>query len=169
MEISNTTSVETSEFAQRSANESDLPVHKSPIGFGFIGELINDNKIMPGWEKSAEWSIKGHYPAKDGVPARLFSTKTVTACCTSVTEHLKGLFGGLGEIESGHSGLRISPEIANSLARELKPESGEVGARRHAQSNRDDAVKFTFADGACFLLRPSGTDPQVRIYAEAES
>ena len=51
----------------------------------------------------------------------------------------------------------------------LKADPREIGGRRVERTNRIDGVKFIFADGSWLLLRPSGTEPVVRIYAESES
>ncbi|MBV9210433.1 MAG: phosphoglucomutase/phosphomannomutase family protein, partial [Acidobacteria bacterium] len=70
--------------------------------------------------------------------------------------------------ESGRIGVRLTPEIAAALPEKLKREPQEIGGRKVARTNRADGVKFIFDDGAWLLMRPSGTEPLVRIYAEAE-
>lgn len=59
--------------------------HETPVGFRFIGELINEDKILSDGEESTRLSIKGHYPAKDGVLASLPAKKAVAARGTSLT------------------------------------------------------------------------------------
>ena len=56
-----------------------------------------------------------------------------------------------------------------ALPDKLKQDPKEIGGRRVERTNRLDGVKFIFADGAWVLMRPSGTEPVVRIYAESES
>ena len=51
----------------------------------------------------------------------------------------------------------------------MKQEPGQIGGRRVARRDRADGVKFILDDGSWLLLRPSGTEPLVRIYAESES
>jgi phosphomannomutase len=51
----------------------------------------------------------------------------------------------------------------------LKQEPAEIGNRKIERVNRLDGVKFIFADGSWLLMRPSGTEPLVRVYAESES
>ncbi|HEY0544291.1 MAG TPA: hypothetical protein VGC91_02755, partial [Pyrinomonadaceae bacterium] len=62
-------SVATSHLVDRVAEARGLPVYETPVGFKFIGELINEDKIILGGEESAGLSIKGHYPEKDGILA----------------------------------------------------------------------------------------------------
>ncbi len=60
-------------------------------------------------------------------------------------------------------------EIAASLPEKLKQDPTEIGGRPIKLTNRMDGVKFIFEDGSWLLLRPSGTEPLVRVYAETES
>jgi phosphoglucomutase len=162
-------SVATSNLVDRVAKERGLPVYQTPVGFKFIGELINEDKIILGGEESAGLSIKGHYPEKDGILACLLAAEAVAARGASLTEQLEALYARVGKIESGRTDLRLAPELAASLKGKLEQEPTEIGGRHIEQTDRTDGVKFLFANGAWLLLRPSGTEPLVRIYAESES
>lgn len=162
-------SVATSHLVDRVAEARGLPVYETPVGFKFIGELINEDKIILGGEESAGLSIKGHYPEKDGILACLLAAEAVATRGVSLSEQLAALEQRVGHIASGRIGVRLTPEIAASLPGKLKQEPTEIEGRRIARVNRMDGVKFIFADGAWLLLRPSGTEPLVRVYAESES
>jgi phosphoglucomutase len=162
-------SVATSHLVDRVAEARGLPVYETPVGFKYIGELINENKIVIGGEESAGLSIKGHYPEKDGILACLLAAEAVAARGASLTEQLDELYGRVGKLESGRIGIRLTPEIMESLSDKLKQDPKEIGGRRVERTNRLDGVKFIFADGSWLLMRPSGTEPVVRIYAESES
>ena len=162
-------SVATSHLVDRVALARGLPVYETPVGFKYIGELINENKIVIGGEESAGLSIKGHYPEKDGILACLLAAEAVASRGASLTEQLKELYGRVGKLESGRIGIRLTPQLMESLADKLKEDPREIGGRRVERTNRMDGVKFIFADGSWLLMRPSGTEPVVRIYAESES
>ncbi len=162
-------SVATSHLVDRVAEARGLPVYETPVGFKYIGELINENKIVIGGEESAGLSIKGHYPEKDGILACLLAAEAVAARGASLTDQLKELYGRVGKLESGRIGIRLTPELMASLGNKLKEDPTEIGGRRIERTNRLDGVKFIFTDGSWLLLRPSGTEPVVRIYAESES
>jgi len=162
-------SVATSHLVDRVAKARGLPVYETPVGFKYIGELINENKIVIGGEESAGLSIKGHYPEKDGILACLLAAEAVAARCASLTEQLNQLYARVGKLESGRVGIRLTPEIMKALPDKLKQDPKEIGGRRIEHTNRLDGVKFIFGDGAWLLMRPSGTEPVVRIYAESES
>ena len=162
-------SVATSHLVDRVAEFRGLPVYETPVGFKYIGELINEDKIVIGGEESAGLSIKGHYPEKDGILACLLAAEAVAARGTSLTEQLNELYGRVGKLESGRIAVRLNPELMKSLGDKLKADPREIGGRHVERTNRMDGVKFIFADGSWLLMRPSGTEPVVRIYAESES
>jgi phosphoglucomutase len=162
-------SVATSHLVDRVAEKRSLPVFETPVGFKYIGELINEDKIILGGEESAGLSIKGHYPEKDGILACLLAAEAVAARGASLTEQLNALYAQVGKLEAGRIGVRLTPELMGSLPDKLRQDAAEIGGRRVDKTNRTDGVKFTFADGSWLLMRPSGTEPLVRIYAESES
>ncbi|HEX8127660.1 MAG TPA: phosphoglucomutase/phosphomannomutase family protein [Pyrinomonadaceae bacterium] len=162
-------SVATSHMVDRVAESRGLPVYETPVGFKFIGELINDDKIILGGEESAGLSIRGHYPEKDGILACLLAAEAVAARGASLTEQLNELYTRVGRLEAARIGVRLTPEILATLPEKLKRNPEAIGGRRVARTNRADGVKFIFEDGSWLLLRPSGTEPLVRIYAESES
>jgi phosphoglucomutase len=162
-------SVATSHLVDRVAESRGLPVYETPVGFKFIGELINDDKIILGGEESAGLSIRGHYPEKDGILACLLAAEAVAARGVSLAEQLNELYARVGRLEAARIGVRLTPEILETLPEKLARDPEEIGGRRVARTNRMDGVKFIFDDGSWLLMRPSGTEPLVRIYAESES
>jgi phosphoglucomutase len=162
-------SVATSHLVDRVAEARGLPVYETPVGFKFIGELINEDKIILGGEESAGLSIKGHYPEKDGILACLLAAEAVAARGESLTEQLNKLYARVGRLEAGRIGVRLTDDLMKSLSGKLNQDPTEIGGRAIERTNRMDGVKFMFADGSWLLMRPSGTEPLVRIYAESES
>jgi phosphoglucomutase len=160
-------SVATSHFIDRVAESRGLKLYETPVGFKFIGELINKDEIILGGEESAGLSIRGHIPEKDGILACLLAAEAVAARGKSLTEQVNELFERVGRLESDRIGVKLTPEVAAKLKEKLAQEPTEIGGRKIEKVNRIDGVKFIFTDGSWMLLRPSGTEPLVRIYAEA--
>lgn len=161
-------SVATTHLVDRVAQNRGLKLHETPVGFKFIGELINRDEIILGGEESAGLSIKGHYPEKDGILACLLAAEAVAVRGKSLTEQLKELTDRVGGLESGRIGVKLTDDVATRLKEKLAQEPTEIGGRQIEQINRMDGVKFIFTDGSWMLMRPSGTEPLVRIYAESE-
>ena len=162
-------SVATSHLVDRVAKERGLKVFETPVGFKFIGELINKDEIILGGEESAGMSIRGHFPEKDGILACLLAAESVAARGKSLSEQLEELLERVGNVESGRIGVRLTDDVAASLADVLNREPKDIGGREIESLNRMDGVKFIFSEESWMLLRPSGTEPLVRIYAESET
>lgn len=162
-------SVATTHMVDRVANARSIRLYETPVGFKFIGELINRDEIVLGGEESAGLSIRGHYPEKDGILACLLAAEAVAARGASLTEQLDELYAKVGKLESGRIGVKLTPEVVGKLKEKLAEEPTEIGGRRIESINRTDGVKFLFGNDAWMLMRPSGTEPLVRIYAESES
>jgi phosphoglucomutase len=162
-------SVATTHMVDRVARERGIKLYETPVGFKYIGELIIKDEIILGGEESAGLSIRGHYPEKDGILACLLAAEAVAARQASLTEQLNELYGRVGKLESGRIGVKLTPEVAAKLKEKLAQEPNDIGGRRIENINRIDGVKFLFGNDAWMLMRPSGTEPLVRIYAESES
>jgi len=162
-------SVATSHLIDRVAKERGLKVHETPVGFKYIGELINRGEIILGGEESAGLSIKGHYPEKDGILACLLAIEAVTVRHATLTEQLEQIYQRVGKLENARIGVKLTPDVAVKLKEKLAQEPSEIGGRKIEKIDRMDGVKFTFTDSSWMLMRPSGTEPLVRIYAESES
>ncbi len=161
-------SVATSHMVDRVAEDRGIKLYETPVGFKFIGELIIKDEIILGGEESAGLSIRGHYPEKDGLLACLLAAEAVAVRGASLSEQLDDLYGRIGKLESGRIGVKLTDEIAAGLSEKLAREPSDIGGRHVASINRMDGVKFIFTNGSWMLMRPSGTEPMVRIYAESE-
>lgn len=162
-------SVATSQLIDRVAESRGLQVHETPVGFKYIGELINKDEIILGGEESAGLSIRGHYPEKDGILACLLAAEAVAARGKSLTEQLNDIFEKVGKLESDRVGVKLTDEVSAKLKEKLAHEPTEIEGRKIKEIVRVDGVKFVFEDGTWMLMRPSGTEPLVRVYAEAEN
>lgn len=162
-------SVATSHLVDRVAEKRNLTLHETPVGFKFIGELINRDEIILGGEESAGLSIRGHYPEKDGILACLLAAEAVAVRQSTLTEQLERLWSQVGRLYSERIGVRLTPDVAEKLKEKLAQEPTEIAGRKVENINRIDGVKFLFGDGAWMLMRPSGTEPLVRIYSESDS
>lgn len=105
-------SVATSHLIDRIAAECGLKLYETPVGFKFIGELINKDEIILGGEESAGLSIRGHYPEKDGILACLLAAEAVAARGVGLTDQLNDLYARVAEepaVIGGAAGHRHKP------------------------------------------------------------
>ena len=162
-------SVATSHLIDAVAAYHGVKVLETPVGFKFIGEYISADRILIGGEESAGLSIKGHVPEKDGILACLLVAEMVAAERKSLRELLADLYSRVGEIYTRRINIRLSPQLEGSLPDKLAAPPEQIGGRRITEIIRIDGNKYLFEDGAWLLFRKSGTEPVVRLYAEAKS
>jgi phosphoglucomutase len=163
-------SVATTHLLDRVARRHGRAAYETPVGFKFIGELVNEDKIILGGEESAGLTVKGHFPEKDGILACLLVTEMVAARGVGLGEMINELFQKDGPLYSDRRGIKLTPEVKDRLAARLQAEPpASIGGRQVVGVNRLDGVKYLFDDGSWMLLRMSGTEPVVRCYAETDT
>lgn len=162
-------SVATTHLVDQVAARRGIEVIETPVGFKFIGQLINEDKISIGGEESAGLSIRGHLPEKDGILACLLVAEMVAARNVSLGEMLQQVYSKVGTVASGRIGVKLTPDLQQRLPSKLSSEVNEFAGRRVTSVNRVDGVKYILEDGSWILMRPSGTEPLVRVYAEASN
>ncbi|MFX5903530.1 hypothetical protein ABTE48_18940, partial [Acinetobacter baumannii] len=87
------------------------PVHETPVGFKYIGELILADEIVLGGEESAGLSIRGHYPEKDGILACLLAAEAVAARGAGLRDQVDALHARVGRVTSRRTAVRTTPEM----------------------------------------------------------
>ena len=161
--------VATTHLIDRVAKLHKREVLETPVGFKYIGEYIKEGKIVLGGEESAGLSIRGHVPEKDGILACLLITEMLASRGKSLKNQLKDLFSKVGEVYNRRLNVKLDPAISAQVKQKIASDVHEFHGRRVREQNRLDGLKLLFDDGSWALMRPSGTEPVVRYYAESTS
>jgi phosphoglucomutase len=160
-------SVATTQLMDAVAKYHGVPLYQTPVGFKYIGELIKEDKIVLGGEESAGLSIRGHLPEKDGILACLLVAEAVARRGASVKQQLAALFQKVGAVENVRINLRLEPDVQKRLLAKLQRDWEKFDSRLVRKIDRTDGLKMILDDRAWVLMRPSGTEPVVRVYCEA--
>jgi phosphoglucomutase len=160
-------SVATTNLVNALADSLKIPLYETPVGFKYIGELINQDKIVIGGEESAGLTIRGHVPEKDGVIAGLLVAEMVAARGKSLGTQLKELFARVGEFYPNRENFRLTPEVKEKFVEKVKTDPTALSGRKVTQIVRTDGLKLILEDGSWVCYRLSGTEPVVRVYSEA--
>jgi phosphoglucomutase len=160
-------SVATTNMINALAQHHRIPVYETPVGFKYIGELINQDKIAIGGEESAGLTIRGHVPEKDGVIAGLLVTEMVAVRGKNLGEQLGDLFAKVGEFYPIRENFRLTPEVKAKFVEKVKTDPTKLGGQKITQIVRTDGLKLILDDGSWVCYRLSGTEPVVRVYSEA--
>jgi len=162
-------SVATTNLINALAEYHKVPLYETPVGFKYIGELINQDKIAIGGEESAGLTIRGHVPEKDGVIAGLLVAEMVATRGKSLGVQLKELFSKVGSFYPVRENFHLTPGVKAAFTEKMKADPTELGGRKVVQVVRTDGLKLVLDDGSWVCYRLSGTEPVVRAYTEARN
>ncbi|HLW82955.1 MAG TPA: phosphoglucomutase/phosphomannomutase family protein [Candidatus Acidoferrales bacterium] len=163
-------SVATTHLLDAVARFHGAPIFETPVGFKYIGPFLEEDAITLGGEESAGMTIRGHVPEKDGIVACLLVAEMIAARRKSIADQLRELFKKVGRAYwPVRVNLHVAPEIISGLPQRFTSTFKEFAGRKVARTDRTDGLKFVFDDDSWLLMRPSGTEPLVRVYAEAET
>jgi len=162
-------SVATTNLINALAEHHKVQLYETPVGFKYIGALIDEDKIAIGGEESAGLTIRGHVPEKDGIIAGLLMAEMVATRGKSLGVQLKELFGKVGSFYPIRENFRLTPEVKARFTEKLKADPTELSGRKVTSVVRTDGLKLILADGSWVCYRLSGTEPVVRAYTEARS
>ena len=163
-------SVATTHLLDAVARLHGVQVYETPVGFKYVGPLLREDKIAIGGEESAGLTIRGHVPEKDGILACLLVGEMIAARQASLAQQLKDLFKRVGrEYWPVRVNLHLPEDIQARVPGRLKGDVKDFAGRHVASVNRIDGLKLIFDNGEWILMRPSGTEPLIRIYTEAGS
>ncbi|MGP8175240.1 MAG: phosphoglucomutase/phosphomannomutase family protein [Terracidiphilus sp.] len=162
-------SVATTNLINALAEYHKVPLYETPVGFKYIGALIDEDKIAIGGEESAGLTIRGHVPEKDGVLAGLLVAEMAATRGKSLGVQLKELFGKVGSFYPVRENFRLTPEAKAAFTEKLKADPTELSGRKVTGVVRTDGLKLILEDGSWVCYRLSGTEPVVRTYTEARS
>jgi phosphomannomutase len=167
-------SVNMTSMADRLGELYGVPVHEVPVGFKNVAPKMMETGAVLGGEESGGFGIRGHIPERDGILAGLFIVDMVIQTGRSVSGLLAELEAKVGPHSYARHDIRLPRETYDGdrkrvlkTLREHVPDS--VAGVRVERVRDDDGFKFYLADGSWVLLRTSGTEPLVRVYAEAET
>ena len=157
-----------SSMVDRLAEHHGVEHYRTPVGFKFVGPAMTDHGCVIGGEESGGYAFSGHIPERDGPLSGLFILESMATSGLSPSELLKEVH----EITGPFSYRRIDNEInENERDRVVGAMGGfnpkSLGGIEVGRIDRTDGVRFLLVNGGWAVVRMSGTEPLVRLYAES--
>ena len=160
--------VSTTFLIDRVAEASGEEAIEVPVGFKWVAQAMAEHDALIGGEESGGFSIRGHVREKDGVLIALLAAAAHAA--EPLDDRVDRLLAEHGEIHQGRVSVECPEERkAGVLSALVSDVPQDVAGGTVMRVNDADGVKLLLGDGSWLLVRPSGTEPVIRIYAEAES
>ncbi len=153
---------------KRLAEHFGLPYEVTPIGFKYTAEIMAREKVLVGGEESGGIAVAGHIPERDGVWIGL----ELLSFMAETGKTLRQLLEEVYEIVGPFAYDRYDLHVTDALKKEVMARCATGGYRAFgpyqiAKTEDIDGYKFYFDEERWVMIRPSGTEPVLRVYAQA--
>jgi phosphomannomutase len=143
-----------------------VPVYETPVGFKYLGPKMIETGAMTAGEESGGYAFAEHLPERDGCFGGLLMLDLLARSGKTPSELVRELFSKVGQ----HFYDRIDVHLVagqreSAVARVAAAKPDSIGGRRVLKQDSIDGFRFEL-DGGWLLIRPSGTEPLLRIYTE---
>jgi len=148
-----------------------LPYHITKIGFKYICDLIiqEGDNFLVGGEESGGLAIRGHIPERDGIWIGLTIWEFMAKSGKTIPELIHEIYEIVGAFAVERYDLHLTEEKKQSIIQKCKDRAyPEFGDLKVTKVEDMDGFKFHFEDKSWVMLRPSGTEPVLRVYSEAK-
>jgi alpha-D-glucose phosphate-specific phosphoglucomutase len=148
----------------------DVPVYETPVGFKYVANLMMEKDAIIGGEESGGYGFRGHIPEKDGILSGLYFLDFMTKTGKTPSQLLDYLYSKVGPHYYDRRDFHISAAKRQTIVQRLSSNApATVAGSKVTKVDTTDGFRFFLGDESWLLIRFSGTEPLVRIYAEAES
>lgn len=148
----------------------DVPVYETPVGFKYVAPLMMKKNAIIGGEESGGYGFRGHVPERDGILAGLYFLDFMAKTKKTPSQLLDYLYSKVGPHYYDRRDFHISAAKRQTILQRLSSSPPNyIAGSRVAKTDTTDGFRFFLGDASWLLLRFSGTEPLVRIYAEADS
>lgn len=160
----------TTHMLDRMGEVYGLPVQTTAIGFKYIASKIVEGDVLVGGEESGGMAVKGHIPERDGLYIGLLITEMVVKRGKPLSELVQELYDEFGGHFTHRVDVHTTEEKKRAILHRLDSEGGlsEIAGHRVSEVKTLDGYKH-LSDGGWMLIRPSGTEPVLRIYSESDT
>lgn len=161
--------VTASAMLDRMCRKLGLELVSTPVGFKWIYGEMEKGGVMIGGEESGGIGLPDHVKERDGLLMALLLTECMAQSGKDLGAIIDEMLADIGRLEFARRGLSITDEQMDRFRAETVPTytADEIAGKRVLDVDRRDGVKLLLEGDAWVMMRPSGTEPLVRIYAEA--
>lgn len=157
-----------SDKIQALADLKGLKTITTKIGFKYICEHMVEDDVLIGAEESGGIAIKGHIPERDGVWMGLVLMEYCAKTGKTVSQLIQDVYAKVGSFAVERYDLHINNDLKLSIIENCKSNHYEsFGDYQITRMEDTDGFKFRLNTGAWVMIRPSGTEPVLRVYSEA--
>ena len=145
-----------------------VPVYETQVGFKYVAPILIEKNGLIGGEESGGYGFRGHVPERDAIPAGLYFLDFMLKTGKTPAQLLAYLYNKVGEHYYNRLDLKFSEEKREAIISHLgHQQPKEICGIKVTKSDTVDGFRWVLTDNSWLLIRFSGTEPVLRIYAEA--
>lgn len=161
-------SISTTQWINKICEAYGLELIETPIGFKHISRVLKESNALMGGEESGGISLREHVHERDGILNGLFLLEMMAVYQKSISSLLEDLYKEFGRFYFSRNDYHLTSEkISQVKAKIFRHDFLEVGGVKVKDYSTLDGTKVCFEDESWLLVRASGTEPLLRVYAEA--
>lgn len=163
--------VATTHLLDNFAAKYGLECYETAVGFKYIGEKMRQTPVLIGGEESGGLSVIGHIPEKDGILADMLIAETIAYEGKPLSQLVAEVIAEAdGPLVNHRLDLHLTEAHKQAVLKHfLNQPPTEVAGLGVKEVGRKDGIKLYLEEGSWVLLRPSGTEPLIRVYMETNS
>lgn len=140
------------------------------IGFKYIaGQMVTED-VLVGGEESGGIAIKGHIPERDGIWMGLVIFEFMAKSGKTLEQLVEEVYALVGEFKYWRDDLHLKEELKQEVIANCKADKySKFGPYQVEKLVTVDGFKYIFNDDEWLMIRPSGTEPVLRAYAESKT
>lgn len=163
--------VATTHLLDHFAAKYGLTAYETAVGFKYVGEKMRETSVLIGGEESGGLSVIGHIPEKDGVLADMLVVEAIAYEGKPLSQLVHEVIAEAGgPLYNNRLDMHLSNEhkaaVLESFTKNPPSSVAGIGVK---EVGRKDGIKLYLEEGSWVLLRPSGTEPLMRVYLETDS
>ncbi|MFA5338878.1 MAG: phosphoglucomutase/phosphomannomutase family protein [Candidatus Omnitrophota bacterium] len=163
------------------AKHYNLKFFETPVGFKHIAKLMQRENVLVGGEESGGIGVKNYIPERDGILTGLLLVEMMQQEKKPILELIENMEKKFGKFRYHRQDVEIPlktrEKVVKALFSKLQGEvphqrgkgTGKIFKRKVVDIKTYDGLKFIFDDESWLLIRPSGTEPILRVYSEAHT
>lgn len=159
-----------SEKIRRLCAHYGLPCEVTKVGFKYVCQIMNEEDVLVGGEESGGIAVKGHIPERDGIYDALLVLEYLAESGKTVNDLLDEVYEIVGKFSYERDDLHLDNDLKWQIMENCEAgKYAEFGGMKIERIEDIDGYKFYLEGDRSIMIRPSGTEPVLRLYGEAPS
>ena len=160
----------TTSMVYRLGEMFDVPVHETPVGFKFISPMMRSENALIGGEESGGYGFRGHVLERDGILANLYFLDLMVKTGKNPSELIDYLYSRVGPHHYRRVDIKFPEKERQAIISRVRDNPHPtIDNVKVLKLDTTDGFRFILEDNSWLLIRFSGTEPLLRIYAETDS